>query len=321
MNKSIFIAICTLFCLQVRAADYTLMSPDGKINARIQVDRKVDLQVSYQGQKYISIPAIRLITDKQVLGEKVSVKKVVRHSVNRVLHPVYGINSNVGENYNELQIDCKGNYSIVFRAYNEGMAWRFMTRLGRKEIIVKEEPVDYHFADNYTAWFHPVMSESDYRKQRVSDNKQKPNYSSLPLLVKANDGVNILLHESDVSDYPCMSVQSSINQSNTLTAIHPFYPKATEPGGYKNFNMVVKERNDYIARTSGTRSFPWRIIAFSASDKDILNNQLVWLLANDCRIQDTSWIKPGKVAWDWWYGLNLSGVNFEAGINTETYKY
>uniref|UniRef100_UPI0040285DC2 glycoside hydrolase family 97 catalytic domain-containing protein n=1 Tax=Prevotella sp. TaxID=59823 RepID=UPI0040285DC2 len=321
MNRIIFTVICVvLLCLQAQAADYTLTSPDGRISAMVQTADEISMQVSYQGKRYITIPHIQLITDKQTLGHRAKVRKATARSTDNIFRPVYGINSTVKEKYNELRIDFKGGYTIVFRAYDEGVAWRFATTLG-KSLIVRDEPVDYQFAGNYEAWFHPAMSESDYRRQHVSDAALKPNYTSMPVLVKADDGIDMLLHESDVSNYPCMSLVSSVDKPNTLTAVHPFYPKVTEPGGYKNFDMVVKQREDYIARTSGTRSFPWRIIAFSHSDKDILSNQLVWLLGAGCKLQDTSWIKPGKVAWDWWHGLNLSGVNFHTGFNTDTYKY
>lgn len=320
MYKFVSLFLCFIFSVQLRATNYTLTSPDGRISAKIGTHNEISLQVSYQGKVYLRIPHIRMITQGQTLGTALKVRKVSKRGVNNILKPVYGINQSVAENYKELRLDCNDNYALVFRAYNEGIAWRFVTKT-EKDIIVQEEQVDYEFADNYKTYFHPLMSESDYRVQRLSDRELQPNYSSMPVLVKPDDGVNILLHESDVRNYPCMSMMSSSISPNTLTGIHPKYPKVTERGGHKNFNLVVKETEDYIAKTSGTRTFPWRIVAFAATDKDILNNQLVWLLGADCEFKETDWIKPGKVAWDWWYAMNLTGVPFKSGINTNTYKY
>ena len=304
----------------LQAADYELVSPNGKVRANIYATETIGLDISYQGVKYLQIPQIQLQLEKRTLGTHIKIEDVQQHKVNNSLFPLYGINKRIEEHYNELQLKCKGGYSIIFRAYDEGLAWRFVTKLG-KSLIVKDEKIGYLFKDNYTAYFHPQLSESDYRIQKVSDSKQKHNYSSMPVLVKADDGVNILLHESGVMDYPCMSLKSDPSQHNMLTADHAKYPKVVAPGGYKNFNLVVKSTEDYIARTSGDRAFPWRIVAFAEKDQDILNNQLVYLLAPKTQLSDTGWIKPGKVAWDWWNGLNISGVDFRSGFNTETYKY
>lgn len=165
------------------------------------------------------------------------------------------------------------------------------------------------------------MSESYYRLQNISDAELKPNYSSLPILVKPDDGVNILIHESDVLNYPCLNIQSNPNRKNSLIGVHSLYPKTVEPGGHNNFNLVVKQTENFIAKTNGNRSFPWRIIAFEENDKDILSNELVYLLASENKLENTSWIKPGKVAWDWWNAMNLTGVPFKTGFNTDTYKY
>lgn len=321
MKKNIlFFLFLSAFGQLIQASDYKLSSPDGKIKALIRAADNVALNIEYKGVAYLQIPQIQLQLEKKTLGAHVKIEGVQSRTVNSGLFPLYGINKRLQEKYNELHLKCKGNYSIIFRAYNEGVAWRFVTRLG-KSIVVKDEKVDYRFADNYKVYFHPSLSESDYRVQRVSDSGMKYNYSSMPVLVKPEDGVDILLHESDVMDYPCMSLMSDPQQTNTLTSLHPRYPKVVEPGGYKNFNLQVKEVEDHIARTSGNRTFPWRIVAFAVNDKEILNNQLVYLLAPECKLADTGWIKPGKVAWDWWHALNLSGVNFRTGYNTETYKY
>ena len=320
MKRFFLSAALTLIAFSLCAADYTIISPDGRIELKVKANNHLSANVSYNGLEYLQLPSIKLVTDKMVLGDRIHVRKVSRQSENRTLTPPYGINSRLHEAYNSLTLDCNGKYSVEFRAYNEGIAWRYVTRFGQT-IKIEKEDAEFRFANNYKVYFHPSMSESDYRIQKLSDCNLQPNYSSMPVLVKPDEKTSILIHESAVSDYPCMSLYSSPDSPNTLKSIHPQLPAKVEKGGHKNFNLVVEERNDYIAETSGTRTFPWRIVSFAGNDKDILDNQIVWLLAEENKLQDWSWIKPGKVVWDWWNGVNLWGVDFEAGINTRTYKH
>lgn len=320
-TKILWSFLLALSCLFVQAKEYKIASPDGKIEAVIHVNKDISYSVSFNGVNYLLPSKIAMSMDNgNIFGKDAKVKKKKNTSLNNTLFPIYGINKKIKEKYNELQIDFKRNYSVVFRAYNEGFAWRFETDF-KEDIIVSGETVNYNFADNYPVYFHPVLSESTYRLQKISDVALTPNYSSLPVLVKPEDGVNILIHESDVLDFPCLNLQSNPSKSNSLQGTHPFYPKSVKPGGHNNFNLIVTETEDFIAKTSGERSFPWRLIAFEENEKDILNNELVYLLASENKLPDTDWIKPGKVAWDWWNAMNLTGVPFETGFNTETYKY
>lgn len=301
--------------------DFKMDSPDQKIKAIISVEKNIQYSLSYNGHNYVLPSSISMkLGNGKILGVNPEIKKSSEKSVTNQLHPLYGITSNIAENYNELKLNFKDSYSVTFRIYNEGFAWRFATEfLG--DLVVNSEQSDFLFAGNYTAYFHPVLSEAFYRLQKVSDFQLKPNYSSLPVLVKTPEGTSILIHESDVFNYPCLTVSSDSTHTGLLTGHHSAYPKTVKAGGYNYFNLVVTEKEQYIAKTSGKRDFPWRLISFAENDKDILNNQLVYLLASENKLKDVSWIKPGKVAWDWWNSLNLSGVSFVTGFNTETYKY
>ncbi|WP_316814396.1 glycoside hydrolase family 97 protein [Pedobacter heparinus] len=323
MNK-IFLIISGLFFMSItsgKAKDFILQSPDQQIRAKITVGKTISYELFYKNKQYLNPSRISLTLDAGVvLGQNVAVQSTKINRVNKLIYPVYGITSQLKENYNELELKCKGNYSVLFRLYNEGFAYRFLTAI-KDSIIVKSEQSDFQFAANYQAYFHPVLSEASYRIQQIADYRQNPNYTSLPLLLKSADGINMLIHESDLFNYPCLTLAADSVKSHTLNAKFAAYPKIAEPGGYHNFNLVVKKTEDFIAKTTGTRNFPWRLIAFEEQDKDILANQLVYLLASENRLADVSWIKPGKVSWDWWNSLNLSGVNFKTGFNTDTYKY
>ena len=324
MKKIIFFAFLsfsTVFTSSLHAKDYMLSSPDGKINATVTIDKQIKYSISFKGTNYILPSAISMQLDNgKTLGNNPSVRKTNKKTVNALITPLYGISKEITDNYNELKVDFRNNYSVVFRAYNQGFAWRFETNLN-EDITVKSDNVEFNFSADYPVYFHPSLSESFYRLQKISDSGLQPNYSSLPALVKPENGPNILIHEADVLDYPCLNIRSNPEKANSLEGMHAFYPKSVKPGGHNNFNLVVTETEDYIAKTTGKRTFPWRLVALEENDKDILNNQLVYLLASENKLPETDWIKPGKVAWDWWNAMNLTGVPFQTGFNTETYKY
>ena len=321
MKRIGILIICIAFFYSATSKDFKLNSPDQKIKAVISVEKNIQYSLSYKNNNYLLPSSISMtMADGRVLGVTPEVLKSSTRYVGNILNPLYGISKEIKENYNELRIDIQGHYSVTFRVYNEGFAWRFSTEF-QGDLLVNSEQSDFQFAGNYQIYFHPALSEALYREQKISDFQLNPNYSSLPVLVKTPDGTNILIHESDVFNYPCLTVSSSSSQTDLLIGNHSAYPKNVKPGGYNNFNLEVTETEKYIAKTSGKRDFPWRLISFAENDKDILNNQLVYLLASDSQLTDVSWIKPGKVAWDWWNALNLTGVDFKTGFNTETYKY
>lgn len=321
MKKVILLTLLISFCATTFSKNYTLQSPDKRLEVTVILNNDITYSVRYDGIEHI-VPSRIAVTlnDGMVLGKLPALKKVTYKQANNTITPLYGISDEIAEEYNELQLEFKNNYVLLFRAYNEGIAWRFQTDI-RNEIVVKSEQAEFTFAQNYKVFFHPILSEAEYRLQSVSDASIQPNYSSMPVLVKSDKDVNILIHESDVLDYPCMTLKSSELKPNTLLGEHAQIPSQVEPGGHMNFNLEVKKTEDIIAKTTGKKNFPWRIIAFEKNDKDILNNQLVYLLASENKLTNTAWIKPGKVAWDWWNGMNLTGVPFKTGHNTDTYKY
>jgi alpha-glucosidase len=130
-------------------------------------------------------------------------------------------------------------------------------------------------------------------------------------------GAKLAIAESDVDDYPGLWLHGT--SGNGLAATFEPYPLKTKLE--RDRDLKVVEAADYIAVTSGTRTFPWRVMGIAEKDGDLITNQILWLLQKPSQVQDTSWIKPGKVAWDWWNDWNLDGVNFKAGVNTQTYKY
>src|SRR6185503_13665536 len=225
------------------------------------------------------------------------------------------------ENYNQLRLVFRDDYAIVFRVYNDGLAYRFETSLPKSAVRINNEEATLNFAGNFHAYYPKEDGFFSHNEREFVylplKNITQNSLASVPVVVNTNSGAKLMLADADVSDYPGLWFRG--NGNNTLSATFPAYPLKEELKGDRDFR--VTKTADYIAETKGTRTFPWRIIGVAETDADLLTNQLVYLLAQPSQVTDTSWIKPGKVAWDWYNANNIYGVNFKSGINTETYKY
>jgi alpha-glucosidase len=273
------------------------------------------------GKALLKDSTLSLKIDQTTLGLGPVVASAKQRSVDqRIQPPVHQKFAAIPERYNELRLDLDSGYAVVFRAYNEGAAYRFETSLGDREVKVYGEEAGFNFAGDYSAYYPKEDSFFSHNERRFIRLPLKgitaDTIASLPAVVDA-DGVKVAICESGLEDYPGMWLRG--NASNGLSATFPPYPLKQELTRDRDFK--VAQAADYIARTSGTRTFPWRLMGIAEHDGDLLTNQLVYLLAKPSQVQDTSWIKPGKVAWDWWNANNIYGVDFKAGINTQTYKY
>ena len=225
---------------------------------------------------------------------------------------------------NELDLKLKGGFGIIFRAYNEGVAYRFYTTQS-SDIIIKEEQAEFNFKEDYTAYLPYTTNDKKpmaMAYQNVYDitplSKAQPKLAFLPVTVDCGS-VKLTLLESDLEAYPGMFVQSQQGKYGLKGVFAP-YPAKTDFYPWRKQEYVT-ETTDFISRSRGSRSYPWRVLAITEKDTDMPVNNLVYALASPNRIGDTSWIKTGKVAWDWWNDWNLKGVPFKAGINMDTYKY
>lgn len=316
--------------------EYNLKSPDGKIEITISVGDEVVYSVKHENTTIINDSPISMeLGDGTVLGLKGSVKNINTNTVNDVINANFYKKSKVENNYNELIINFSKNYSLTFRAFDDGMAYRFSTKF-KKPIIIRKENVNYCFDDDYVAYIPYVNArkgegdfltqqfftsfESQYTIDSIS-NMDVERIAFTPLLICLKDGKKAVIVESDLEDYPGTFFRKG--KGNSLEAVQSTYPKVEEQGGHNMLQMVVKERENYIAKVDGTRDFPWRAIVISENDAQLMNSDMVYKLASPSRVNDVSWIKPGKVAWDWWNNWNIWGkdVDFKAGVNNDTYKY
>ena len=297
----------------------------------ILAETELQWTVKHKGQVIIEPSAIALqLQGGEILGAN---PKITSSKLEKVKKEITAINYKkaiIPDEYHQLTVRCKGDFGVLVRVYNEGVAYRIFT--SRKEdLVIDEETVRFNFPADHKAFIPFVRDlrgseiyinsfEALYKEINIS--KINPDtLAFLPLLVELDNGKKAVILEVDVENYPGMFV--NVNQQTRQGLVGKFapYPLEEKQGGFNMMNLMVTSRADFIAKTKGTRSFPWRTIVISENDRELLDNDIVQKLAAPPRIADVSWIKPGKVAWDWWNNWNISHVDFRAGINTPTYKY
>ncbi|MBC7891758.1 MAG: glycoside hydrolase family 97 protein, partial [Sphingobacteriaceae bacterium] len=298
----------------------TLTSPDRAITLTVNTGPQLSYDVQFKGNDVAKANAISLtLADGKALGSNGKTAKRSQRSVNQTVKPPYGMAAQYPDQFNELTLDFKDNFSVIFRVYNSGVAYRFTTRFPGK-IKVRAEQTEYNFSNATRAWMQSGKGHNFYEDQYLHQEFSTLSggrVACLPFLVDAPVKAAIL--ETDVLDYPTMLLAAN-NKGGVKGAFLPVVAKDSLSGG-SHFERIPYEFADYIAETAGTRSFPWRILVLAEQDKDLLYNNLTYLLASENKLGDVSWVKPGKVAWDWYNANNLSGVDFKTGYNTDTYKY
>ncbi len=303
-------------------SSYDLRSPDGRIEVRIRTSGQIQYDVVLKGRAVLEKSALSLDVDHKKLGMQPKVIDAKRRSHDEEVVPVVRQKfAKIRDHYNELRLSMDSGYAVVFRAYNEGAAYRFETSIPQEKVKVYAEEAAFNFSANDIVYYPQEDSffshnERKYLPQHLSEIA--PEFlATLPAVVDVGEGAKVAIAESDVESYPGLWLRGTGGFG--LTATFPPYPLKESLTSDRDYRVV--ESADYIAVTAGTRTFPWRVIGIADRDGDLLTNQIVYLLEKPSQVQDTSWIKPGKVAWDWWNANNVYGVDFKAGINTETYKY
>lgn len=330
-NKKLYLAILSLLLLIGNASfaakekKYVLSSPDGTLKVEISAGNELAYQVMHGNDTILSHSNIGLVLeDGTIVGKTPRITGERRKKIkDNIESPFYRFKEFVATG-NELDLKLKGGFGIIFRAYNEGVAYRFYTTQS-SDIIIKEEQAEFNFKEDYTAYLPYTTNDKKpmaMAYQNVYDitplSKAQPKLAFLPVTVDCGS-VKLTLLESDLEAYPGMFVQSQQGKYGLKGVFAP-YPAKTDFYPWRKQEYVT-ETTDFISRSRGSRSYPWRVLAITEKDTDMPVNNLVYALASPNRIGDTSWIKTGKVAWDWWNDWNLKGVPFKAGINMDTYKY
>jgi len=321
------VLLCPVTISAQKARVYEVKSPNGSVTLKVEAGAKLSWSVQHKGQQVIEPSAISLILQSgEVLGDNAKVSAPRIEKINTSFAAINYRKSVVADVCNQLTLNCRGNYGVIFRVYDDAVAYRFFTKRPG-EIIIKNEEANFNFTGDHQA-FIPIQwdyrdgknfnssFEALYREIKLSQFPQD-SLAFLPVLVDVGQNKKVELLEADLENYPGMYL--NLNETGKgFKGVYAPYPL----GSYvKGINIIPDRRAEYIARTDGTRSFPWRIAVISEQDKNLLNCDIVQKLASPCRIPDISWIKVGQVSWDWWNDMNISHVDFRAGMNTASYKY
>ena len=331
MKKLVVIACALLFSAEAFAVkSYTLLSPNGKLEITISAEPGLSYSVKCNGDEVLAPSQIGLkVYEGATIGEKIAVKKVTRTSVNTEFPTKFYFRDVIKDHYNALRIDFAARYAVEFRAYDEGVAYRFVTNF-KHDFKLENEIAEFAFAKDYKGYFpytnltgekkdkYFTSFESWYRHIELSQF-EKEKVAFVPVIVEA-DKYKVCILEADVEHYPGMFVSNN----NGATAIRGEFapmPDKVVVGGYHKLQGMVESRKPYIAECKAATNMPWRIVLVTDNANTLLDNDMVYRLASPSRLEDTSWIKPGKVAWEWWNHWGLTGVPFKAGVNTATYNY
>lgn len=323
--KSKIVCIFLLISSFLAAKEINVESPNKKLQLKVIVDNAISYLVLKNYKVLIEPSEISLgLLNGVILGSNPKLVDSKTKSVNNILQPVVKQKySSIKDNYVELTLTFAKNYKVIFRVYDDAIAYRFSTTLPGKVKIIYEQ-AEFNFGKDYQILFPEESSfmshsERNYLPIRLSEVTPQ-RFCSLPALVRLDNGINALLTEADLEDYPGMYLTGSEESTDNLKGLFPCYPSKDTVRNDRN--VYVTERKDYLAETNGTRDFPWRVIAISEKDGELIENTIVYKLAKPSdKDLDFKWVKPGKVAWDWWNFNNIYGVDFRAGVNNNTYKY
>ncbi|MCM0668252.1 glycoside hydrolase family 97 protein [Flavobacterium tyrosinilyticum] len=332
--KNIFILFCLLFLnlsFSQQKQSFTVSSPNGKIEVKIAVNDKISWSISHEKDLILAPSEMSLTLDEnQILGKNPVVLNSKKESINTSFETPLYKKKTVKDQYNKLILNFKNDFALEFRVFDDGAAYRFITKK-KKEITVKDEEVVLNFDQDYNTLMPYVRDlrnpkdqfissfESHYENKKISEFA-KDTLAFLPFLIDYKNHKKAVFLEADLEDYAGLFVTNNKNKTGFESRFSK-YPTQENNGGFNYLNKLITERADYLVKTKGTRTFPWRAIVISENDAALANNDMVQKLAEPSTIKDISWIKPGKVAWDWWNDWNIYNVDFKAGINTQTYKY
>ncbi len=323
MRKYVLLIIMSFLIIHLQAKEYTVQSPDGNLSVKINVEDVINYSVFLQGKEIISPSPISLELEGETLGKNAKVRKDKTISADEVIVPVVARkNKRIPDVYNQLTLSFK-DYNLHFRAYDEGVAYRWeVVRKGPLKVV--SEQATFTFPADHKVWF--PEEESMYTHQErsypeVNLSEITPNrFASTGLLVDCGNNVKVYISESDlVTDYAGMFLKGSAENPYRLE------------GKYAGVVLEEKQTNDrnvepvkyagHIAELQGPKSFPWRAMIISGEDKQLVESEMIYKLAPENVLENTEWIKPGKVAWDWWNALNVYDVDFKSGVNNDTYKF
>ena len=325
-SKFLLISVLSVLCAVTSAAQtkQSVVSPDGNIKVEVALAGGITYDVWCGDELILDDSRLSMDVDGNVLGSSPKLQKVSRRAVNEIKRPFLRLKyAEVPNNFNEMTLKMKGGWSVVFRAYNDGVAYRFVTEFPG-EIKVNGEDITVFFPDETQLVLQASSGfrtsyEEPYSFHKASQYRAYSKMAHYPILAVTPGGTKVLMSESDLVDYPAPFFRG--NEANGLVSVFHAVPARQTPVHDKAVDIDLCEK--YIAKTSGTRNFPWRYFVITKEDAGLLETTMTCRLAQDSKLDDLSWIVPGQASWEWWNGAVPYGpdVDFVAGLNVETYKY
>ena len=327
MKRTLLVWALAAVCSLASAKDYTVTSPDGHLSVKIDAGKTLTYSIERDGLLLIQPSRLQLTLENGKLwGPSAQIKKAVTRTVDTTVDAPVFKRSRVRDHFNELVLQTK-EYNLVFRAYDDGIAWRFVPV---KPVTVKSEDILFSFAQDWPAYI-PYVNQHTQTLESQFFSSQEAHYTHakisewnadriafLPITVEAEQGIKLCIVEADLIDYPGMYLYNG-NGGVSLKGMFARVPASFEAEDGNTFQRIITSRKDVIAENVSV--MPWRAVIVAPEAKDLAQSDMTWRLASPNAIGDVSWLRPGKVAWDWWNGWNIYGVDFESGINTATYKY
>ena len=315
---------------------YGIDSPGNRLHAVVNVDDSITIALSDKTGEIMAPSTIGVQwLDEKKLNAPFVVKKTRKGAtLDTIASPFYK-KSQVTDHYNHLTLTASNGMALEVRLYDDALAYRFVNTARGKHKLANEIAT-YRLADNYNAWM-PYVRDRKKRKNATieqqfwNDMQNRYTYAPLqsfnasnmvftPVLVDLPANRKLCIVEADVERYPGMYLISD-SLTPTLRGVFAPLPKAVVQGGHNNFEHLVTERHDYIAEIDGARPLPWRAFVVTDRDGALTECDIVYRLASPSRVKDVDWIKPGKVAWEWWNDWGLYDVDFVAGVNNATYRH
>ncbi|HPB58956.1 MAG TPA: glycoside hydrolase family 97 protein [Candidatus Saccharicenans sp.] len=328
MLGCLLLVICCSYLLpQARTNSIiSVKSPNEKIELRIDLRGQILYSIYFDSREVISPSPISMtINDNVVLGKRPVLENLNRTSVDEKIFPaVREKRAVVADRYEQVNLKFRGNFGLIFRVYDDGVAYRFYTGY-RVPIKVRAEEATFTFPENYHVYFPFITSfhtsfESTYSYLPLKDIGPD-RFGYAPVVVELNDGFKVAVTDVAVDDYPGMFLTGNKEGLARLTGKFAGYPAEEKLRQGSDRELEVVQEANYLAETRGNRQYPWRLVVLAENDAQLVSSDIVYRLSPPTELKDTTWIKPGKVAWDWWNALNIFGVDFKSGVNTETYKY
>lgn len=319
---ALLLTFATAWGSHLSAKVIDVKSPNGELNLSVDVKDKIYYSVSYGNDLLLKDCHLNLQLENETLGNNPKLRSTKRGVIDESVKREIPLKNAVVKNHcNTLRMNFAGNYAVEFRVFDNGVAYRFITDKKGENIVMGED-----FAINFPANYKTHLSQPNgfktsyeypYTHVNTEEYKATDRMSYLPILLETDKPYKILISEADLHDYPCMFLKST--GQNGMQSLFPKVPLEFGEDGDRSLK-ILKEA-DYIAKTAGKRSFPWRFMVITKEDKQLLENEMVYNLSTPCVLEDYSWIKPGQVSWEWWHDARLYGVDFRSGYNMDSYKY